>query len=360
MTVTSPNRPGVRRVEHVMGMPILVDVRDDAFEEAALERLFGWFEWVDETFSTYKEGSEISRLGRAELALEDAHANVREVLARCDEVRLETDGYFDVLATGSLDPSGLVKGWSVDRGAAILDAAGVRNYALNAGGDIWLRGRGVPDPHWRVGIEHPLEHDKIAAVVAISDGAVATSATYARGGHVTDPFSGRAPEGVLSVTITGPELATADAYATAAFAMGEDGPAWTAAALCAIAAASRATVSASPLGLLPGALRPYASPYFNGSYWTVAPCLPPGRALPVPRYIPSFLVPGSENAACVPGRRSEEAQRLREAALAARSEAKGLPATIAARPWTRARSATSRSSRTSTTASRRSPIASSS
>ena len=59
-------------------------------------------------------------------------------------------------------------------------------------------------------------------------GAIATSAEYARGKHVIDPFSGRAPEGILSVTITGPELATADAYATAAFAMGEDGPRWTA------------------------------------------------------------------------------------------------------------------------------------
>ena len=43
-----------------------------------------------------------------------------------------------------------------------------------------------------------------------------------------DPHSHRAPEGVLSVTIVGPELATADAYATAAFAMGAAGPRWTA------------------------------------------------------------------------------------------------------------------------------------
>ena len=45
---------------------------------------------------------------------------------------------------------------------------------------------------------------------------------------VLDPHSGRPPRGVLSATITGPELGRADAYATAAFAMGEGGPAWTA------------------------------------------------------------------------------------------------------------------------------------
>ncbi len=211
-----------------MGMPILVDVRDPDVDEAALDRLFAWLEWVDATFSTYKDDSEISRLARGELALADTHADVRAVLERCEELRGETEGFFDARAGGSLDPSGLVKGWSVDRGAAILDDAGIRNYAINAGGDIRLAGRGVPEPNWRVGIEHPLLPDKVAAVVAMGAGAIATSAEYARGQHVLDPHTGRPPAGVLSVTITGPELATADAYATAVFAMGEDGPGWTA------------------------------------------------------------------------------------------------------------------------------------
>jgi FAD:protein FMN transferase len=228
MTAAPPALPGVRRVEHVMGMPILVDVRDDGVDGVVFDRLFAWLGWVDQTFSTYKEDSEISRIGRGDLGLGGAHADVRAVLERCEELRIETNGFFDVGATGALDPSGLVKGWSIDRGAAILDAAGVRNYAINAGGDVWVRGRGIPDPDWRVGIEHPLERDKIAAVVAMADGAIATSAEYARGEHVLDPHTRRPPEGVLSVTITGPELATADAYATAAFAMGEDGPRWTA------------------------------------------------------------------------------------------------------------------------------------
>ena len=68
----------------------------------------------------------------------------------------------------------------------------------------------------------------MAAVVEATDLAVATSGAYARGDHVIDPHTGLPPSGLLSVTITGPELATADAYATAAFAMGERGPAWTA------------------------------------------------------------------------------------------------------------------------------------
>ena len=57
---------------------------------------------------------------------------------------------------------------------------------------------------------------------------VATSGAYERGPHIVDPHRGRPPEGVLSVTVVAPDLGLADAYATAAFAMGLDGPAWTA------------------------------------------------------------------------------------------------------------------------------------
>ena len=72
----------------------------------------------------------------------------------------------------------------------------------------------------RVGIRHPLERQAIAAVVEATDLALATSGEYARGGHVLDPHTGAAPSGILSATISGADLATADAYATAAFAMG--------------------------------------------------------------------------------------------------------------------------------------------
>jgi thiamine biosynthesis lipoprotein len=86
----------------------------------------------------------------------------------------------------------------------------------------------VPEPLWRVGIQHPLLRDRVTAVVTAGDLAIATSGAYARGDHVLDPHTGRPPRGVLSVTVVGPDLATADAYATAAFAMGTAGPHWTA------------------------------------------------------------------------------------------------------------------------------------
>jgi FAD:protein FMN transferase len=229
VTALAEATPGVRRVEQIMGMPIVVDVRDDEVDESVLDAVFDWFSWVDSTFSTYKDDSEINRLDRGELARANAHVDVRRVLDRCEELREETHGSFDTLATGRLDPSGLVKGWSVDGAADLLHSAGLRNFGVNAGGDMRLSGRAVPELTWRVGIQHPLDRGKVAAVVEANDLAVATSGAYARGEHVIDPHTGRPPRGVLSVTVVGPDLATADAYATAAFAMGPHaGPRWTA------------------------------------------------------------------------------------------------------------------------------------
>ena len=216
------------RVELVMGMPVAIDVRDEDADPDAVDQAFEWLRFVDATFTTYDEASEICRLERGELALGDTHPDVREVLRRCELLRDETGGYFDAHATGRLDPSGFVKGWSVDRAGWLLDAAGIRNYCINAGGDIRARGAALPEREWRIGIQHPLLRGEIAGVVLANDRAVATSGAYERGEHILDPHSGEPPAGVLSVTVVGHDLAQADAYATAAYAMGPDGPAWTA------------------------------------------------------------------------------------------------------------------------------------
>jgi thiamine biosynthesis lipoprotein len=233
---------GLHRLEHIMGMPIIVEVRDPEVDPAGLDRVFEWFRFVDATFSTYKHDSEISRLNRGALSLAGVHPDVRAVLDRCEELRGETQGYFDMRAPfrfgirplstiprlPAVDPSGYVKGWSVDRAARILDLVGARSYCIYAGGDIRVRGNPAPESPWRIGIQHPVSKDQVAAVVRGTDFSIATSGTYERGAHIVDPLSGRIPAGVLSVTIVGSDLGTADAYATAAFAMGEAGPAWTA------------------------------------------------------------------------------------------------------------------------------------
>lgn len=214
-------------VEHVMGTVVSLDVRGERDPRAAVARAIAWLHEVDATFSTYREDSAIRRLDRAELTLAEVGDDVLEVLERCLGLRRETHGFFDVRARGVLDPSALVKGWSVERAAALLLQDGFTDFCLNAGGDVLTRGEPAPGERWRVGIQHPRDPGAVAAVVSAGDLGVATSGLYERGAHLVDPRTGRAPEGVLSVTVTGPDLGTADAYATAAFAMGTDGPAWT-------------------------------------------------------------------------------------------------------------------------------------
>ena len=223
-----PSVPAAHRTEvrHIMGMPIGIDLADAG--DVDVEAAFDWLRDADATFSTYRDDSDVSRLARGELTIGECRPEVDEVLTRCLALERETDGFFSARPAGRLDPSGYVKGWAVAGAAARLEAAGATRFCINAGGDVVARGRPAPDRLWRVGVRHPEALDQLAAVLAVEDLAVATSGEYERGAHILDPHTGRPPSGLLSVTIVGPDLGTADAYATAAFAMGAAGPAWTA------------------------------------------------------------------------------------------------------------------------------------
>ncbi|WP_305782573.1 FAD:protein FMN transferase [Symbioplanes lichenis] len=219
----------MRHVEHVMGTVVSIDLADDLPEptlRALVADTCAWLHEVDARFSTYREDSEVSRFRRGELDLAGCSPDLRHVLDACADLWRATDGYFDAYAGGLLDPSGYVKGWSVEVASARLAEAGSVNHCLNAGGDIRSRGRTAAGAPWRVGIRHPWQPDKLSWVLAITDGAVATSGTYERGDHVRNPRTGAPARGLRSVTVAGPDLALADSYATAALAMGEPGIAW--------------------------------------------------------------------------------------------------------------------------------------
>lgn len=223
---------GTRRVEAVMGTTVSIDVEPPLCADRVLDEVFEQLHDIDARFSTYRPDSEVSRLARGELLEEDASLDVRHVLAACDHLAAVTGGAFDARrhrADGRLDPSGFVKGWAVEEAAWLIDSAGGRNYWINAGGDIVARGQAAPGRPWRVGIRHPDHADKVAAVLAVSDRAVATSGSYERGEHIADARTGAIPTGLRSVTLVGPGLAFTDAYATAVFAMGLDGLRWLAA-----------------------------------------------------------------------------------------------------------------------------------
>jgi thiamine biosynthesis lipoprotein len=216
-----------RHVEHVMGTAFSFDVRwpeatDRHAAADAVAAAVGWLHWVDATFSTYRPDSAISRLARGETRPDDRPAEVGEVLGACAQVERTSRGAFSATAAGALDPSGYVKGWAVERAVAHLRLAGAEAAAVNGGGDVRAFG---PVP-WRVGISDPRVRGRLLAAVEVADGAVATSGSAERGRHVTDPRTGRPAAGLLAVTLVGPDLALADAYATAALVLGDGAAEW--------------------------------------------------------------------------------------------------------------------------------------
>jgi len=244
-------------VEFIMGTAITLDVVEppDGVDVDELSRsVFEWFTEVDARFSTFKSDSEVSRLGRGEVAASDISPDMRHVLDACDVLRSETNGYFDAYATGSLDPSGYVKGWSVQVASDRLLAAGVPNHCVNAGGDIRVRGHGPDGTPWRIGIRHPWQKLKVAWVLAGDDLAIATSGTYERGFHVIDPYRGVPAADLASVTVVGADLARADAYATAAVAMGPRALDWLAGLAdheCAVVTSDGAAFTSAGLPVVP-------------------------------------------------------------------------------------------------------------
>ena len=231
-TPLNSDRDGTHHVEFVMGMAVSIDIRDPDTPSDAVADVVSWLHHVDATFSTYIDDSVISRLGRGELDIGDAPDEVRDVLHQCENFRIETNGAFDVFEVPApngttLDPSGLVKGWSIERAARMLEQAGCSNFCINAGGDIALRGHPSADEPWQIGIRHPDDAHALATVLTTSGPlAVATSATYERGAHIIDPRTRQPTTDLASVTVVGPDLTVADAYATALFVMGLDGLDW--------------------------------------------------------------------------------------------------------------------------------------
>jgi thiamine biosynthesis lipoprotein len=208
----------LRHAEQVMGTVVSFDVPACAGE--ALGRAVHWLHWVDATFSPYREDSDVSRLGAGEVSLAHCAPELTEVLEACAAISALSGGYFTTAPGGRFDPSGYVKGWAIERAAAMFTAAGSAGHCVNGGGDVQCAGDRGSDQPWRIGIADPLRAGALALVVAGRNFAVATSGVAERGPHIVNPHTGQPATDLASVTVVGSGLTLTDAYATAAFAMG--------------------------------------------------------------------------------------------------------------------------------------------
>jgi thiamine biosynthesis lipoprotein len=239
--------------------------------EDAIGRAFGWFHEIESRCTRFDRTSELMRLTARAGERVNASAILFEAIRFAVTVAEESGGAFDPTVgarmsargfdrehrTGAiiraseiegvsyrdielddesrtillrrpltLDLGAVAKGLAVDMAARELQP--FRDFAIDAGGDLYLGGSNARGEPWAIGIRHPREEGMIATVQA-SDQAVCTSGDYERKAvagegehHILDPRTGKSPSAAASATVIAQGAMLADALATAAFVIGPD------------------------------------------------------------------------------------------------------------------------------------------
>lgn len=151
------------------------------------------------------------------------------------KVRLTDNGQVEKLHPGvMMDCGAIAKGFAVDHVAALFDSMGIRNFMVEIGGEVVVRGKNSHGKPWRIGVSVPKPEagiEEVQAVLSVTDKAMATSGNYRnhyvkdgkRYAHTIHPHTGYPVQhSLLSASVVAPDCATADAYATAFMVVGLD------------------------------------------------------------------------------------------------------------------------------------------
>ncbi len=214
----------VQDTQLIMGMPITITLSDVHATTDDLTTIFDYFQHIDEQFSPYKETSEVSKINRHDIVPSSYSPEMQEVIHWCRKTQEETFGFFNPWHNNVFDPSGVVKGWAIQRASDKLKEMGLPNHSVDAGGDIALSGHNEKNEDWHIGIKNPFKQDEIIKVLLLTDMGIATSGTYIRGQHIYNPYH---PDDtiteIVSLTVLAQNVFEADRFATPAFAMGRKG-----------------------------------------------------------------------------------------------------------------------------------------
>lgn len=201
-------------------MPVTIEIIDRGVSLKDINEIFRYFKYIDRKFSTYKENSEITKINRGKI--KTFSSDMKKIFKLSEKTKRQTNGFFDIKKNKQLDPSGIVKGWAIQNAAKLLKKRGLKNFYIEAGGDIQVSGKNKYGKPWKIGIRNPFNTSQIVKIVAVNNKGVATSGTYERGDHIYSPYN-NAVYDIVSLTVIGPNIYEADRFATAAFAMGENG-----------------------------------------------------------------------------------------------------------------------------------------
>ena len=188
---------------------------------------------ADRIFSLYIPESPLSQLARGEISVAKCPPVVDEIWEACEAWEKITDGWFSAMTPqNTFDPSGIVKTWAAKRAAEYVLQAGIRDFTMNAGGDVWLSNELTVEKEWRIAISKSIsiaspDHE-ILTVVDLRETefrAMATSGSSERGAHIWNPKAPgkESPTDLVQVSVVADDLVTADVWATAGFAAGERG-----------------------------------------------------------------------------------------------------------------------------------------
>lgn len=204
--------------ESVIGtsMDLLICSASSRVAEGACQTILEEIERLRLILDTRDPASEVSRLAGSN-ASREMSADLRRVLSAYEHWERRTDGLLSIHPAGEGTPrnvDALGKAYIIDRAAAAALRAwpAVDALLLNIGGDIVTHGRSA-----EIAIADQAawyDNAKPLATIAVQNRAVATSGTYARGAHLTDPRTGQPPESPVAATVVASDAVTANALAT--------------------------------------------------------------------------------------------------------------------------------------------------
>jgi thiamine biosynthesis lipoprotein len=220
-----------RHTEFCMGTVFRFVGRANIDVSLAIEESVAILHEADTIFSLYKPESPLSKLARGEISVAQCPEVVDEVWNLCEQWNISTDGWFNAFTLDhTFDSSGLVKTWAAEKAAQHLESRGVIDFAMNAGGDIRLSKEIETGFAKRIGVSKPITIASpdagVLTVANLNDTdffAVASSGTAERGEHIWNPKSNTWANELAQVTVVAKDLVTADVWATAIFAAGDQG-----------------------------------------------------------------------------------------------------------------------------------------
>jgi FAD:protein FMN transferase len=280
-TATPPTQPRLaERVGAAMGSELRLTAwtADEAAAQSAFDAVFREFDRLDALMSVWRAGSDVLRMNAA--AGEHAvpvSADVRDALRTARQISEWTGGKFDVTFGALADVwkfdhdqdntvpdgdairrrlplidyrqleidegagtvfvtrkgmrvhlGGIGKGYAVEHAVTIMRRAGLRDFMVQAGGDLYVGGRNDGRP-WRLGINDPRgPAGRSFATIELTDSTFSTSGDYARSfvkdgvryHHLLDPATGHPARGCRSVTIVADSPLVADGLSTGVFILG--------------------------------------------------------------------------------------------------------------------------------------------